>query len=443
MLLGAHSGWNLSPKATGDPTGRRVCSADRNSVYNLAVDSSRRAEPPRSGPLADLRVLDCSTMLAGPLACQMLGDYGADVIKIEHPGRGDSLRGHGRSRHGHGLWWKMVSRNKRCIGLYLGDPEAAAVFEKLVATADVVVENFRPGTFERWGLGWDRLSEVNPRLVLCRVTGFGQDGPYASRPAFGTLIEAMSGFAHMTGEPDGPPTLPPFGLADSVAGLAAAAAVLMALRHRDAAGEGQVIDLSILEPMAAALGPHILNYDQFHQEAARHGNRSLNNAPRNTYLTADGSWVAVSASADPVAARALALVGRPDIATEPWFATGAGRAAHSEEIDALMSAWIGERTLAEVTAAFEAADVAIAPVYGVAEYVADPQVVHRGAVVAVPDEDLGPLRMQDVPFRLSETPGEVRHTGRPLGADTDAILGGELDIAPGVIAALRDRRVLA
>lgn len=382
-------------------------------------------------------------MLAGPLACQMLGDYGAEVIKIEHPGRGDSLRGHGRQREGQGLWWKMVSRNKRGIGLYLGDPEAASVFEKLVATADVVVENFRPGTLERWGLGWDRLRDVNPRLVLCRVTGFGQDGPYASRPAFGTLVEAMSGFAHMTGEPDGPPTLPPFGLADSVAGLAATAAVLMALRHRDATGEGQVIDLSILEPMVAALGPHILNYDQFGEETTRHGNRSLNNAPRNTYLTADGSWVAVSASADPVAARALALVGRPDIADEPWFATGAGRAAHADEIDSLMADWIGARSLDEVTAAFEAADVAVAPVYGVAGYVADPQVVHRGAVVAVPDEDLGTLRMQNVPFRLSATPGGIRHTGRPIGADTDAILGTELNIAPGVIAALRERQVLA
>ena len=381
-------------------------------------------------------------MLAGPLACQVLADYGAEVIKIEHPVRGDSLRGHGRRRDGQGLWWKMVSRNKRCIGLYLGDPDAAALFERLVATADVVVENFRPGTFERWGLGWDRLAEINPRLVLCRVTGFGQDGPYASRPAFGTLVEAMSGFAHMTGEPEGPPTLPPFGLADSVAGFAAAAAVLMALRHRDAAGVGQVIDLSILEPMVAALGPPILVYDQLGEEQGRQGNRSVNNAPRNIYLTADGSWVAVSASADPVAARALALVGRPDMIDEPWFATGAGRANHADEIDSLMAAWIGERTLAEVTAAFEEADVAVAPVYGVADYVADPQVVHRDSVVTVPDEDLGPMRMQNVPFRLSETHGEIRHTGRAMGADTDAILGDELNIAPEVIAALRDRRVL-
>ena len=398
---------------------------------------------PRAGPLTDLRVLDCSTMLAGPLACQILADYGADVIKIEHPVRGDSLRGHGRRRQGQGLWWKMVGRNKRCIGLYLGDPEAAAVFEELAATADVIVENFRPGTLERWGLGPERLAEINPRLVLCRVTGFGQDGPYSARPAFGTLIEAMSGFAHMTGEAGGPPTLPPFGLADSIAAFAAATAVLMALRHRDATGEGQVIDLSILEPMAAALGPHVLAYDQFGEESARQGNRSVNNAPRNTYLTVDGAWVAVSTSADSVARRALRLVGRPDIAAEPWFATGAGRAAHADEIDSVVSAWIGARPLAEVMAAFEEAEVAIAPVYGVADYVADPQVRHRGSVTSVPDDDLGPLRMQNVPFRLGATPGAIRHTGRGIGADTDAILGSELNIAPEVLASLRERRVLA
>lgn len=405
-------------------------------------DQHPREAPVRAGPLADLRVLDCSTMLAGPLACQMLADYGADVIKIEHPIRGDSLRGHGRQKDGHGLWWKMVGRNKRCVGLNLGDPAAAAVFVEMVATADVVVENFRPGTLERWGLGWDRLREANPGLVLCRVTGFGQDGPYASRPAFGTLVEAMSGFAAMTGEPGGPPVLPPLGLADSIAGFAAAAAVLMALRHRDAGGGGQVIDLSILEPMAAALGPPVMVYDQFGEVYRRLGNRSANNAPRNAYRTAEGAWVAVSASAEPVAERALRLVGRPDMADEPWFATGAGRAAHGNEIDAAMAVWIGERPLAEVMAAFEAAEVAVAPVYDAAGYVADPQVVHREAVVAVPDEDLGPLRMPNVAFRLSETPGAIRHTGRQLGADTDEVLD-ELGIAPEVATELRDRRVLA
>ena len=396
-----------------------------------------------SGPLAGLRVIDLSTVLAGPLACQMLGDHGADVIKIEHPTRGDSLRGHGAQKDGHGLWWKMVARNKRCIGLYLGDPEGAAVFERLAATADVIVENFRPGTLERWGLGWDRLAELNSGLVLCRVTGFGQEGPYADRPAFGTLIEAMSGFAHATGEADGPPTLPPFGLADSIAAMAATSAVLMALRHRDQTGEGQVIDQSILEPMMTALGPYLINHDQLGVVQQRQGNRSSNNAPRNTYRTADGKWVAVSSSADAIARRALELVGHPEVADEPWFATGAGRAENVELIDEYMADWIGERSLDDVLAAFERAEVAIAPVYDAAQLASDPQVAARGMITTVDDPDLGPVRMQNTPFRLSASPGVVRWTGRDLGADTDAVLVDELGMDTETVSALRDREVVA
>lgn len=397
----------------------------------------------REGPLRDLRVLDCSTVLAGPLACQVLADFGADVIKIEHPTRGDSMRGHGHQVNGQGLWWKIVSRNKRCIGLDLSDPEAAAVFERLAASADVVLENFRPGTLERWGLGWERLSQTNPDLVLCRVTGFGQDGPYSDRPAFGTLMEAMSGFAYMTGAAEGPPTLPPFGLADSIAGIVAVGAVLMALRHRDAGGGGQVVDLSILEPITTALGPHIAVFDQLGQIARRSGNRSSNNAPRNIYATKDGDWVAVSTSSEPVAERALRLVGHPEVVEEPWFATGAGRAAHADELDEMMSSWIGERTTEEVTAAFEDAQVALSLVYSVADYVSDPQVIHRGSVVSVPDEDLGALSMQNVLFRLSATPGRIRHTGRKLGADTDEILRDELGLSPESIAEMRSRKAAA
>lgn len=200
------------------------------------------------GPLAGLRVLDLSTILAGPLVAQMLGDFGAEVIKIEHPGRGDGMRGHGLAKDDQPLWWKMVARNKRTVGLYLGDPAGAEIFRKLAATADVVIENFRPGTLERWGLGYDVLSADNPRLILLRVTGFGQSGPYAARPAFGTLVESMSGFAHLTGDPNGPPTLPAFGLADSIAGMAGAAAVSMALFQREKDGQGQEIDLDLLSP---------------------------------------------------------------------------------------------------------------------------------------------------------------------------------------------------
>ncbi|MGI9605540.1 MAG: CaiB/BaiF CoA transferase family protein [Acidimicrobiales bacterium] len=395
-----------------------------------------------TGPLADLRVLDISTVLAGPSACQILGDYGADVIKIEHPA-GDTMRGHGAQVDGEGLWWKIVARNKRCIGLYLGDPEGVAVFEKLVATADVVVENFRPGTMERWGLGYDRLSELNPGVVMCRVTGFGQEGPYAARPAFGTLIEAMSGFAHMTGEADRPPTLPPFGLADSIAGITAVAAILMAVHDRDRSGSGQVIDLSILEPLTAALGPHIITYDQTGAVPTRSGNRSTNNAPRNIYLTADDHWVAVSSSAESVARRVMTLIGRPELAEEPWFSTGTGRAEHADEIDVAMSDWIGARGLVDVVAAFAGADVALAPVYDVAQYVTDPQVVAREAVAMVDDETLGPVAMQNVLFKLSDTPGRIRHTGRRIGSDTDAILHDELGYAAEELVALRENGVIA
>ena len=387
-------------------------------------------------------MIDASTVLAGPLIGQIMADFGADVIKVEHPQKPDSLRGHGAQKDGHGLWWKMVGRNKRCVGLNLGHPEGAEVFLGLAGTADVVIENFRPGTLERWGLGWDVLSARNPGLILCRVTGFGQSGPYARRPAFGTLIEAMSGFAHMTGMPDGPPTLPPFGLADSIAGISGVAAVMMALHHRRATGEGQVVDLSILEPLATALGPHIVVWDQTGHIAARSGNRSSNNAPRNTYLTADGRWVAVSSSADAVAARTMELVGRRDLASEPWFATGTGRAGHADEIDAAVASWIGARTLAEVTEACAAAEVAAAPVYDAQQYAEDPQVRAREAVVAVEDPDLGPVRMQNVLFSLSATPGAVRHTGRAPGADTDEVLA-EVGVDAGRLDDLRRRRVVA
>ncbi|HEX3689745.1 MAG TPA: CoA transferase [Solirubrobacteraceae bacterium] len=393
-----------------------------------------------TGPLTGLRVLDVSTVLAGPLTCQILGDYGADVIKVEHP-RGDSMRGHGRSKDGVALWWKMISRNKRCVALYLGDPEGAEVFRRLVATADVVVESFRPGTFERWGLGYDALREINPRLVLVRISGFGQTGPYRARAGFGTLAEAMSGFAAITGEPDGPPTLPPFGLADSIAGMTAANAALMALYHRDArGGAGQEIDVSILEPLVTVLGPQPTIYDQLGEIPERTGNRSVNNAPRNTYRTADDKWVAVSTSANSVAERVMRLIGHPELIDEPWFQTGSGRVQHVEMLDEIVSRWVGARTRDEVIDAFSEAGAAIGPVYDVAELMADPQIVARDAITEVDDPDLGSVRMQNLLFRMSETPGAIRFTGRALGADTDAILGEELGLD---VAGLRERGIVA
>jgi crotonobetainyl-CoA:carnitine CoA-transferase CaiB-like acyl-CoA transferase len=397
----------------------------------------------KSPPLEGLRVLDASTVLAGPLACQILGDFGADVIKIEHPTRGDSMRGHGASKNGQGLWWKMLSRNKRCIGLYLGDPEGAEIFRKLADTADVIVENFRPGTLERWGLPYEKFGESNPGLVLVRITGFGQTGPYSHRPGFGTLAEAMSGFAAITGEPDGPPTLPPFGLADSIAAMAAVSATMMALYHRDRnGGRGQVVDMSILEPIVTALGPQLITYDQLGLIQRRTGNRSDHNAPRNTYQTKDEKWVAISTSADAIAERVMKLVGHPEVIGETWFSSGRGRAEHVGLLDKYVADWIFERTRDEVLDAFEAADTAIAPVYDARDLIEDPHVVATEMVTTVDDPELGPVRMQNLLFRMSETPGQIRHTGRDRGADTDEVLTGELGISIERIAELKERGVV-
>ncbi|MEV5319780.1 CoA transferase [Streptomyces sp. NPDC052687] len=392
--------------------------------------------PPPAPPLAGLRVLDVATLFAGPLAATLLGDFGADVIKVEHPVRPDPSRGHGPSKDGVGLWWKMLGRNKRTITLDLSKPGGRTTLLRLAAGADVIIENFRPGTLEKWDLGWPELSAANPRLVLARVTGFGQFGPYAHRPGFGTLAEAMSGFAAITGEPDAPPTLPPFGLADSIAGLATAYAVLTALAARDRTGEGQVVDMALIEPILTVLGPHPLWYDQLGHVQPRTGNRSQNNAPRNTYRTADGTWVAVSTSANSIAERVMRLVGRPDLIEQPWFATGADRARHSDVLDEAVGSWIARHTRAEVLEAFEKAEAAVAPIQDVRDVMTDPQYAALDTITTVHDPELGPLRMQNVLFRLSATPGAIRWAGRPHGADTETVLT-EAGLTPDELAALR------
>ncbi|MGP4114752.1 CaiB/BaiF CoA transferase family protein [Streptomyces sp. 4N509B] len=394
------------------------------------------AAPDGPAALAGLRVLDLATLFAGPLAATLLGDFGAEVIKVEHPRRPDPSRGHGPSKDGVGLWWKLLGRNKRTMTLDLSTPGGRDVLLRLAATADVVVENFRPGTLERWGLGWEELSAANPRLVLARVTGFGQTGPAARRPGFGTLAEAMSGFAAITGEPDGPPTLPPFGLADSIAALTTAYAVMTALAGRERTGRGQVVDMAIIEPILTVLGPQPVWYDQLGYVQPRTGNRSTNNAPRNTYRTADGRWVAVSTSAQSIAERVMRLVGRPEVTEEEWFATGTGRAAHADELDAAVASWIARRDRDEVVAAFEKAEAAVAPIYDVRDVMADEQYRALGSITEVPDEELGTVRMQNVLFRLSQTPGAIRWAGRPHGADTEAVLG-ELGLREQEIAGLR------
>jgi crotonobetainyl-CoA:carnitine CoA-transferase CaiB-like acyl-CoA transferase len=387
--------------------------------------------------LEGVRVLDLATLFAGPMAAMLLGDFGAEVVKVEHPAKPDPSRGHGPG----GLWWKMLGRNKRAMTLNLSTAEGQDLLLALVRDADVVIENFRPGTLERWNLSYDRLREANPRLVLARVTGFGQFGPYAKRPGFGTLAEAMSGFAAMTGEPDGPPTLPPFGLADGICALATAYAVMAALRARESTGAGQVVDMSIIEPILTVLGAQPTIYDQLGIVPPRTGNRSVNNAPRNTYRCADGSWVAVSTSAQNIAERVMRLVGRPEYIGEPWFATGAGRVEHAAELDEAVAEWVAARTRDEVLTAFEEAQAAVAPIYDVRDVLTDPQLTALDAVTTVEDPELGPLRMQNVMFRLSDTPGEIRWTGRPHGADTSGLLS-ELGLSVSDIETLREKGVV-
>jgi crotonobetainyl-CoA:carnitine CoA-transferase CaiB-like acyl-CoA transferase len=404
---------------------------------------SNAGTTPADGPLHGLRVLDCSTILAGPLCAQMLGDYGAEVIKVEHPQAGDGMRGHGPSKDGEPLWWKEISRNKQGLALKLSEPDGAEILLKLAETADVLVENFRPGTFEKWGLGPEVLHARNPRLVIVRITGFGQHGPYAHRAGFGTLAEAMSGFAHLTGPADRPPSLPAFGLADSMCGIAAAAATAMALWHRDVAGGGgQVIDMNLLLPLMTAVGPGPTVYDQLGVVGERHGNRSTNNAPRNTYLTCDGKWVAVSTSAQAIAERVLRLVGHPEVIDEPWFASGATRVEHVDELDEYVGSWIGRRTRAEVLAAFEDAGAAIAPVYDVRDIVEDEHVRTTQMLTTAKDEVLGDVLMHNVMWGMSATPGRIRHVGRPKGADTTAILT-DAGYSPEQITDLRTRGVVA
>ena len=379
--------------------------------------------PPQA--LEDLKVVDCATLLAGPLIATLLADYGADVVKVEHP-KGDALRSFGWVKDGVSLWWLFVNRNKACVSLDLGRPEGAELLKELVAGADVLVENFRPGTMERWGLGWEELSAVNPRLVMVRVTGFGQTGPYRGRPGYGTLAESMSGFAHLNGYPDGPPTLPPLALADGVAACVGAFATLAALRQRDATGAGQVVDQAIYEPLFWMFGTQALAYDQLGIVPGRTGNRTPMTVPRNSFQAADGRWFGLSGASQSVAERVVRLVGRDDLVDQDWFADHTGRLAHQDEVEDAIAEWVAKRPSDEVIAAFEAVGAAIAPMYTIADIFGDSHYAEREAITTVAHDTLGPVRVPGLVSRLVDTPGAVRHLGRAPGADNVAVFAGRL-----------------
>lgn len=377
------------------------------------------------GPLEGLKVIDSATIFAGPVLATLLGDFGADVIKVEHPD-GDSLRTMGWEKDGVSFWWTFANRNKRGVTIRLSDPRGARILKELVADADVYIENFRPGTLESWGLGWDVLSAINPRLVMVRTTGFGQEGPYSHRPGFGTLAEAMSGFAAINGQPDGPPTLPPFALADGVASMIGAYATMVALFNRDRTGKGQMIDLAIYEPIFWLLGPQALVYDQLGVVQGRTGNRAPFTSPRNVYMAKDGRWLALSASAQSIADRTMTIIGRPDLAEKSWFKDHSGRLENQDEVDEAIGSFIAARTTEEVLTAFEEGEAAIAPIYDIADIMKDPQFIERQTIVSVEHPTLGPLVMPNVIPTLSDTPGSIRSCGPDLGEHNLEILVDQL-----------------
>ena len=375
-------------------------------------------------PLDGVGVIDAASLFAGPVIATLLGDYGANVTKLEHP-NGDTLRSLGWQKDGVSLWWALVGRNKRSLTAKLSDERGAEILKRLVAVNDVLIENFRPGTLERWGVGADVLMEINPDLVLVRTTGFGQNGPYSHRPGFGTLAESMSGFAHINGYPDGPPTLPPFALGDGVAAVTGAFAVMLALWWRDhGGGSGQVIDLSIYEPLFWILGPQASVYDQLGLVQGRTGNRAPFTAPRNAFRAADGRWLGLSGSSQSIAERIMRLVEREDMVEQPWFSDHTGRLEHVDEMDEAIAGWIAERDSEEVIRAFEDVSAAIAPVLSIEDIVKDPQFLARETITTVEHPQLGPLQMQNVIPRLETTPGRIRSCGPELGAHNEDILTG-------------------
>lgn len=379
-------------------------------------------EDGRTGPLTGLTVIEAGNMISSGSVGRLLADFGATVVKIEHPEMGDPLRDLQPRKGDQGLWWKYLSRNKRTVTLNLGDERGQTVFKDLVSEADAVIENFRPGTFERWGIGYEALKEVNPGIVLVRISGFGQTGPYSMRPGFGTLAEAMSGYASMSGFPDSPPLLPKTGFADNIAALYAAFSLMYALYHRDVnGGAGQHIDVSLIEPILNIIGPEPLQYDQLGEVPRRRGNQSSISAPRNVYQTSDGEWVALSASSQRVALRLFEAIERPELEEDPRFATNDKRVDNADALDDVIQSWMGEHTREAVLGRFDEFDVPSAPIYDIAEVMADDHYRSREAVVSVGDPDLGEARVQGVFPKFSETEGRVRYLGPERGEHNDLV----------------------
>ena len=378
-------------------------------------------------PLKGVKVLDISNYLAAPSITMYMGDYGAEIIKVERPGNGDEMRNWGHSINGIGLYWKVVGRNKKSITVDIKKPLGQEIIRRLAKEADVVVENFRPGTLEKWNLGYEQLSEINPALIMVRITGYGQYGPYHRKPGFGTVAEAFSGFVHISGQPDRPPLLPGFGLADSTTGICGAFLTMVALYNRDIRnGKGQFIDLAIYEPLFTLLGPQVVDYDQLDIVQERQGSRLPFAAPRNIYQTKDGKYVSIAGSSQSVFERIARALGIEELIQDPRFRGNRERIENVEELDNRLQEAVAKFPLDELLTRLDRFEAAVSPVYNIADIFKDPHFQERKNIVDVKDSELGMIRMQNVVGKLQKTPGKIRSSGPRLGEHNHEILIDQL-----------------
>lgn len=389
-------------------------------------------------PLKDLKIVDISTMLAAPWVSTHLADFGAEVLKIEHPVFGDHARRYGAQKDGQSVFWKSLNRNKKSITLNLSKTEGQDILKEILKNSDVLIENFRPGTLEKWNLSWEELEKINPDLILLRVSGFGQEGPYSNRRGFGTVAEGMSGFTSINGESTGPPILPGIPLADGLSGIAGALMIMIATYSKQNNGtRGQVIDLSLYEPLMRLLEPHLLAYDQLGVVAQRVGNGSSQTAPRNAYLTRDDNWVALSASAQSIFENLCRAIDREDLLQNEKFSTNKNRLKHVKELDKIISEWIGERDLTDVVNILNDSGAVVGPMYDVAQIYSDPHYKFRESFIKVEDDEFGEMNMPNVLAKLSKTPGKVNSLGPKFSEHTMEYLSEHLQLSKNEIEELK------
>ncbi len=401
------------------------------------------AIPPRQGPMTDIRVIEMGQLLAGPFCGQLLADFGAEVIKIEQPGEGDPMREWGREKpYGKSLWWPVVARNKKSLTLNLRTPEGQQVVRDLVATSDILIENFRPGTLEKWNLGPEELHKINPGLVLVRVTGFGQTGPYSKRAGYGSIGEAMGGLRYVVGDPSTQPSRMGISIGDELAATYACLGALMALHARHRTGRGQVVDSAIYEAVLAMMESMVSEYHVAGYVRERTGPILPNVSPSNVFDTADGKLLLIAANQDTVFKRLAEAMGQPELAVDPRYATHAARGLCQPELDALINDWTKTVELEPLEALLTEHGVPCGLIYTAPDMLVDPHFIAREAIVEVPHPDFGMVKMQNVAPRLSDTPGMVRHVGPELGEHTDEILSAILHIDPATLDDWRGRGII-